>query len=64
MRLMLDTHVLLWALASPKQLGKDARAAKDFTRGDAVLDRMAARGIELRDTPQGTVWSVKFTTED
>ncbi len=27
MRLLLDTHVLLWALASPKQLGKDARAA-------------------------------------
>lgn len=43
---------------------KDARAAKDFARGDAVRDRMAARGIELRDTPQGTVWSVKFTSED
>ena len=43
---------------------KDARAAKDFARGDAVRDSMAARGIELRDTPQGTVWSVKFTSED
>ena len=43
---------------------KDARAAKDFARGDAVRDNMAGRGIELRDTPQGTVWSVKFTSED
>jgi cysteinyl-tRNA synthetase len=43
---------------------KDARAAKDFARGDAVRDQMAVRGIELRDTPQGTVWSIKFISED
>jgi cysteinyl-tRNA synthetase len=46
------------------QQRKDARAAKDFARGDAVRDQMAARGIELRDTPQGTVWSIKFTAEE
>ncbi len=39
---------------------KDARASKDFARGDAVRDAMAGRGIEFRDTPQGTVWSIKF----
>lgn len=43
---------------------KDARAAKDFARGDQVRDQMASRGIELRDTPQGTVWSIKFVAED
>lgn len=43
---------------------KDARAAKDFARGDKVRDDMAARGIELRDTPQGTIWSVKFTGDE
>jgi cysteinyl-tRNA synthetase len=43
---------------------KDARASKDFARGDAVRDQMAARGIELRDTPQGTIWSVKFNSEE
>lgn len=42
----------------------EARAAKDFSRGDQVRDRMAARGIELRDTPQGTVWSVKFVADE
>ncbi len=39
---------------------KDARSSKDFARGDAVRDAMASRGIEIRDTPQGTVWSIKF----
>lgn len=27
MRLLLDTHVLLWALLAPKQLAKEARRA-------------------------------------
>jgi cysteinyl-tRNA synthetase len=43
---------------------KDARAAKDFARGDQVRDQMASRGIELRDTPQGTVWSIKFVADE
>ena len=43
---------------------KDARAAKDFARGDQVRDAMASRGIELRDTPQGTVWSIKFVADE
>jgi cysteinyl-tRNA synthetase len=51
-------------IASAIQARKDARAAKDFARGDAVRDQMAARGIELRDTPQGTIWSIKFVSED
>jgi cysteinyl-tRNA synthetase len=33
-----------------------ARAAKDWSRADAVRDELAARGIELLDTPQGTRW--------
>jgi cysteinyl-tRNA synthetase len=39
---------------------QEARAAKDFTRGDNVRDQMAAKGIELRDSPTGTIWSIKF----
>lgn len=46
------------------QRRKDARAAKDFQASDRVRDDMAARGIELRDTPQGTIWSIRFTGED
>jgi cysteinyl-tRNA synthetase len=36
-----------------------ARAAKDFARGDAIRGELAAMGIELHDSPQGTDWSVK-----
>ena len=35
-----------------------ARAAKDFTRGDEIRNELAAIGIELLDTPQGTDWRV------
>ncbi len=37
---------------------KAARAAKDFTRSDAIRAEMTAMGIELLDTPQGTDWRV------
>ena len=37
---------------------KAARAAKDFTRSDAIRTELAATGVELLDTPQGTDWRV------
>ncbi|HWO21911.1 MAG TPA: cysteine--tRNA ligase [Kofleriaceae bacterium] len=36
-----------------------ARAAKDFAKSDALRGELAAMGIELHDTPQGTDWSVR-----
>jgi PIN domain nuclease of toxin-antitoxin system len=36
MRLLLDTHVLLWALGNPQRLGSSARAAIE-DRNNAVL---------------------------
>jgi cysteinyl-tRNA synthetase len=33
-----------------------ARAAKSFARSDAIRDELRQRGIELIDTPTGTVW--------
>jgi cysteinyl-tRNA synthetase len=35
-----------------------ARAAKDFARADAIRNELAAIGVELLDTPQGTDWRV------
>lgn len=35
----------------------DAKKAKDFATADAVRDELAAKGIVLKDGPEGTTWS-------
>ena len=37
-------------------LRTSARDAKDFATSDLVRDRLAAVGVEVRDTPQGAEW--------
>ena len=37
----------------------EARAAKDFVRADQVRDELAAQGVQLLDSPQGTIWKVE-----
>lgn len=52
-----NTPEKLEAGASARVEERDAaRAAKDFARSDATRDELAAQGIELLDTPQGTRW--------
>ncbi len=36
-----------------------AREAKDWARSDAIRDRLLEQGIELKDGPEGTSWTVK-----
>lgn len=40
-----------------------ARANKDFAKSDAIRDELLAKGIELRDSPQGTTWGIKYSGE-
>ncbi len=40
----------------------EAKKAKDFARSDAIRDKLDAMGIELRDSPEGTVWKRKAPT--
>jgi cysteinyl-tRNA synthetase len=35
-----------------------ARAAKDWSRADAIRDQIKAAGIEIEDTPAGPVWTL------
>jgi len=40
-------------------LRQKARAEKNFAEGDRIRDALLARGIVLKDGPQGTTWEVK-----
>ena len=35
---------------------KNARAQKNFKRSDEVRDELLAKGVEIKDSPQGTTW--------
>jgi len=37
---------------------KAARQARDFAQADAIRDRVAALGVELMDSPEGTSWRI------
>lgn len=38
---------------------KEARANKDFARSDEIRDEIAALGVVLKDSPEGTTWELK-----
>jgi cysteinyl-tRNA synthetase len=52
------------AIKSAIEDRKAARAAKDFAKSDEIRDALAAKGIELMDTPQGTDWKIKYDGQD
>lgn len=38
---------------------KNARAAKDFAKGDQIRKDLEARGVLIKDSPAGTTWSYR-----
>lgn len=38
---------------------KDARTRRDFATADAIRGELDARGVEIKDTAQGTTWRVR-----
>ncbi len=55
----LSTEVDEAYIESKIEARKQARANKDFAASDAIRDELAAQGIELIDTAQGTKWKLK-----
>ena len=37
---------------------KSAKKEKDFAKADAIRDELAAKGIQIKDTREGTVWEI------
>jgi PIN domain nuclease of toxin-antitoxin system len=48
MRLLLDTHVLLWALGEPKRLGKKARAEVEDTGNEVLFSAASIWEIAIK----------------
>ena len=59
----LDAETTAWADRMVEER-RAARKAKDFARADAIRDELAARGIVLEDSPQGTRWKVVRSAEE
>jgi cysteinyl-tRNA synthetase len=59
-RLVRRNHVDVAAIDAGIAARKAARAAKDFTKADAIRSDLATRGVELLDRPDGgTDWRVR-----
>ena len=35
-----------------------ARTAKDFNKADEIRNKLTEMGIEIEDTPNGTIWRI------
>ena len=53
-----DAALALWVEAR-LDARRAARARRDFAAADAIRGELDARGVEIKDTPQGTTWRVR-----
>ena len=58
MRVLLDTHVLLWALIAPKRLGKEARAAIESPDNDVLFSAASIWEIAIKSALKRTDFRV------
>jgi PIN domain nuclease of toxin-antitoxin system len=49
-RILLDTHVLLWAATAPEQLGHEAREAIEDGRNEVVVSVVSAWEIAIKQS--------------
>jgi PIN domain nuclease of toxin-antitoxin system len=59
MRLLLDTHVLLWALVAPKQLAKEARTAIENPDNDVMFSAASIWEIAIKSALKRSDFMVK-----
>ncbi|MGN0507467.1 MAG: cysteine--tRNA ligase [Lachnospiraceae bacterium] len=52
-----DAELEAYVLAKIEER-KAAKKEKDFAKADAIRDELAAKGIQIKDTREGTVWSM------
>ena len=53
------TQVDTVAIADAIAARKAARKARDFKESDRIRDELLAKGIVLKDGPDGTTWEIK-----
>jgi len=58
-RFLKKTNITIEQIKEFIDLRDQARAAKNWQEADRVRDQLAANGIVLEDTVQGTMWKVK-----
>lgn len=59
----LDAETIVWVDRMVEER-KAARGRRDYARGDAIRDELAAKGIVLEDSAQGTRWKVVRRVEE
>lgn len=52
-----DSEIKEYILAKIEER-KAAKKEKDFAKADAIRDELAAKGIQIKDTREGTVWEI------